>query len=134
MPRRVGLLLSVAGVISVVAVGALSYVQVFHRLQPKQTSAQIRRLIEEHLPLGSTVQQTVAFLHANHVPEIDVAYPNRGGTEDIERADPRGSTLRAAIPDAYPGIFVSGGIFMKFGFNAQGRLARYDIRDLYTGL
>ncbi len=133
MPRRVGLLLSVAGVISVVAVGALSYQQLVHRLQPKQTSAQMKRLIEEHLPLGSTVQQTVAFLHANHV-QTDIAIPNRGGTEDIERADPQGSTLRAAIPDAYPGIFVSGGIFMKFGFNAQGRLARYDVRDVYTGL
>jgi len=133
MPRRVGLLLSVAGVVGVVAVGALSYVQVFHRLQPKQTSAQMRRLIEEHLPLGSTVQQTVAFLHANHV-QTDIARPNRGGTEDIERADPQGSTMRAAIPDAYPGLFVSGGIFMEFGFNAQGRLARYEVKDGYTGM
>ncbi len=133
MPRRLGLFLGLVGVISVVAVGALSYQQLVHRLQPKKTSAQMTRLIEEHLPLGSTVQQTVAFLHANHV-QTDIAIPNRGGAEDIERADPQGSTLRAAIPDAYPGIFVSGGIFMEFGFNAQGRLARYDVRDLYTGL
>jgi len=134
MPRRLGLFLGLVGVISVVAVGALSYQQLVHRLQPKQTSAQMKRLIEKHLPLESTEQQTVAFLRANHVSEISAVYRNRRGTTVIEPGDPQGFTLRAAIPDAYPGIFVSGGIFMKFGFNARGQLTHYEVEDVYTGM
>jgi len=98
----------------------------------------VRRQIEQGLPLGSTVQQTVAFLGARGWidPKNVGIYPNRGNdsSDGFEQKDPRGFTLLAAIPEAYPGFLVSGGIFMKFGFNAQRHLTRYQLRDIYTGM
>ncbi len=88
--------------------------------------------------MGSSAAQTIAFLHAHGLSpsNIDIARPNINAykSDTFEYQDLQGSTLTAAIPDAYPGILVSGGIYMKFGFNAKGRLTRYDLRDIYTGM
>jgi len=135
MPRRMKLLLSVMGAAGVVALGAWSFIQVVQGQVPTQTPGQMRHLIEEHLPLGSTVQQTIAFLHAHHVgTDVSDLHSNRGSTDDFEDADPQGSTLYASIPDAYQSILINSGIFMKFGFNTQGRLARYEVKSISTGL
>ncbi len=87
--------------------------------------------------MGSTKAQAIAFLgsHGWIDPKNVGYYPNRGNysSDGFEQKDPSGSTLLASVPDAYPGFIVSGGIYMKFGFSAQGRLTRYQLRDIYTG-
>lgn len=106
--------------------------------QPRTTQADVRHSIETHLPLGSTVEQTVAFLYGQGwIDRRDAApRPNRGAnsSDGFEQQDPDGSTLRAAIPDAYPGFLIYGGIYMQFGFDAHGAMTRYQIEDIYTGL
>lgn len=107
-------------------------------LQPRITQAEVKRQIRQGLPMGSTIPQTVAFLSARGwVDPHDVSiYPNRGkvSSDGFEQKDPSGFTLLASIPDAYPRLIVSGGIYMKFGFNAKRRLTRYQLNDVYTGL
>lgn len=87
--------------------------------------------------MGSTVQQTIAFLGARGwVDPHNVGfYSNKGVTssDGFEQKDPNGYTLLASIPDAYPGLIVSGGNYMQFGFNAKRRLTRYQLRDVFTG-
>jgi hypothetical protein len=115
----------------------VAVLQSVHWYQPRITQAEVKRQIQKGLPMGSTIAQTIAFLGARGWidPHNVGLYPNRGnGSSDgFEQKDPRGSTLTASIPDAYPGVIVSGGIYMKFGFDAKGRLTRYQLRDVYTG-
>jgi hypothetical protein len=83
--------------------------------QPRTTQAAVRQAIETHLPLGSTVEQSLAFLDAQGWIDCRTAVlrPNRDrdatGQVAFEQQDPAGSTLLAAIPDAYPGFLVRGG-------------------------
>jgi len=83
-----------------------------------------------------TEQQTIAFLHKNGAQTETSSHSNRGviSTDGFEQKDPNGRTLGAAFPNAYPGLIGSGGIYMKFGFDAKGHLTRYDMRDVYTSL
>lgn len=130
--RRILLGLGVAFLLLIIAV-----LQSVNWFQPRITQAEVRQQIEQGLPMGSTVEQTIAFLAARGWidPHNVGFYANRGnGSSDgFEQKDPSGYTLLASIPDAYPGLIVSGGIFMKFGFNPKRRLTRYQLRDVYTG-
>lgn len=103
--------------------------------QPRTTQAEVRGLIETQLPLGSTVEQANAFLDGQGWLEHSGPHPNQGASssDGFEQQDPDGSTLLASIPDAYPGFIVSGGISLKFGFDAHGALTRYQLEDAYTG-
>jgi len=88
--------------------------------------------------MGSTLADTIKFLGARGWvdPKNLGVYSNRGNdsSDGFEQKDLTGKTLLASIDNAYPGFLVSGGIYMKFGFNAKGRLTRYELRDVYTGL
>ncbi len=123
-------------IVGLLAVGLVLFLQDNNWFQPRITQAQVRQAIHDSLPMGSTVSQTVAFLTAMGAETSGTPYANRGASssDGFEQRDPSGSTLAASFPYAYPGIFVSGGIYMKFGFNAKGRLTRYALRDMYTGL
>jgi hypothetical protein len=105
--------------------------------RPRTTSVAVRQAIEADLPMGSSAGQTVAFLVARAwLGSGDATpYPNQGVTssDGFEQEDPEGSTLLANVPDAFPGGIVRGGIYMKFGFDADGRLTRYRVTDIYTG-
>jgi hypothetical protein len=123
----------------VLLLGLGSYLQSENWFQPRVTQAAVRRQIKQGLALGSTVQQTIAFLGRRGWvdPKNIGTYansPDNYSSDGFEQKDPVGWTLLASIPDAYPGFLVSGGIFMKFGFNAQRRLTRYQLRDVYTGM
>lgn len=126
------------GIAVVLLLMLFAILQSVNWFQPRITQAEVKHQIQQGLPMGSTVAQTIAFLGARGWidPHNVGMYPNRGnGSSDgFEQKDPRGSTLLASIPDAYPGFLVSGGIYMKFGFNAKGHLTRYQLRDVYTGL
>ncbi len=106
--------------------------------QPRITQAEVRRQITQGLPMGSTLADTIKFLGARGWvdPKNLGVYSNRGNdsSDGFEQKDLTGKTLLASIDNAYPGFLVSGGIYMKFGFNAKGRLTRYELRDVYTGL
>jgi hypothetical protein len=132
MPRRRTLLFG--AIVLLLIIATLWSVNWF---QPRIAQAEVRRQIEAGLPMGSTIAQTIAFIGARGwgAPHDIGMYSNRGvsSSDGFEQEDPQGSTLTAAIRDAYPGFIVSGGIFMKFGFNARGRLTRYQLRDVYTG-
>jgi hypothetical protein len=135
MPRRRTLMLGgIGAVVLLLIIAALRSVNWF---QPRITQAEVRRQIETGLPMGSTITQTIAFLGARGWvdPHTVGTHPNLGisSSDGFEQEDPQGSTLYAAIRDAYPGFIVSGGIYMQFGFNARGRLTRYQLRDVYTG-
>jgi hypothetical protein len=135
MPRRRILLLgSIGAVILLLIIAALQWVNWF---QPRITQAEVRRQIQTGLPMGSTIAQTITFLGARGWadPHNVRTYSNQGirSSDGSEQEDPQGSTLYAAILDAYPGFIVSGGIYLKFGINARGLLTRYRLRDTYTG-
>jgi len=103
------------------------------------TQASLKRQIRKGLRFGangSTEAETITFLRKIGVQTETSSYSNRGvvSTDGFEPADPNGRTLGAAVPDIYHGFLTTGGIYMKFGFNAKGRLTRYDMRDVYTGL
>ncbi len=104
---------------------------------PRISQAEVRHQIQTGLPMGSTIAQTIAFLRARGwvSPHNVGVYSNAGlsSSDGFEQKDPEGSTLLAAIPDAYPGFIVSGGIYMQFGFDIKGHLTRYQLRDEYTG-
>ncbi len=107
--------------------------------RPPITQASLKQQISTGLRIGargSTEAGTIAFLRKIGVQTDTASYPNRGAssTDGFEEQDPNGRTLTAAVPDIYHGFLTSGGIYMKFGFNAQGHLTRYDMRDVYTGL
>ncbi len=107
--------------------------------RPQITQASLKRQITKGLHFGtngSTEAETITFLRKIGVQTETSSYSNRGvvSTDGFEPADPNGRTLGAAIPDIYHGFLTTGGIYMKFGFNAKGRLTRYDMRDVYTGL
>lgn len=135
MPERRRLLFSGMGAaILLLIIIALQSVNWF---QPRITQAEVRHQIETGLPGGSTIARTIVFLSARGWidPHGVRAYPNLdvSSSDGFQQEDPQGSTLYAAIRDAYPGFIVNGGIFMQFGFNAQGRLTRYQLCDAYTG-
>lgn len=156
MPHRVGWVVSMAVVIAARLVRLAAYIayglvflalaaafigiqaggRMVRGLPPTPTAARMRHLIKKNLPLGSTVEQTIAFLQAHHVPEFsDAVRPNRGRSDDIGQTDPDGSTLGAAIRDTYSlFFFVSYSVLMQFGFNAQGQLTWYEVDDSATGL
>ncbi len=125
-------------IVGLVAIGVVSYLQSENWFQARISQAEVRRQIEQGLPMGATVQQTIAFLGARGWvdPHNVGLYANQGASssDGFEAKDPAGQTLLASIPNAYPGFLVSGGIYMKFGFNAKGRLTRYTLRDTFTGL
>ncbi len=135
--RRVAFIVIVVGVIWVAA-SFVSSMQQNNWYQPRITQARVRQEIRRGLPMGSTVAQTIAFLAARGWidPHNVGMYRNRNSfsSDGFEQKDPSGSTLLASIPDAYPGLFSSGGIYMKFGFNDRGHLTRYELQDVYTGL
>lgn len=134
--KRIRRILAAIGVVILLLIVAA--LQSVNWYQPRVTQAQVRQWIKSGLPMRSTIPQTVAFLHLHGVSpgNISSAIPNRtsGSSDGFEQKDPSGQTLYASLPDAYPGFIVSGGIYMKFGFNAKGRLTRYQLRDIYTGL
>jgi hypothetical protein len=135
MPRRRTLILGgIAAIVLLLIIAALRSANWF---QPRMTQAEVRRQIEAGLPMGSTIAQVIAFLGTRGWgdPHDVGVHPNLGvsSSHGFEQEDPQGSTLTAAIRGAYPGFIVSGGIYMKFGFNARGRLTRYQLRDVYTG-
>ncbi len=105
--------------------------------RPRITQAEVRRQIQMGLPMGSTVKQTIEFLsmHGWVAPHNVGIYAKRDSrsSDGFEQKDPEGSTLLATIQNAYPGFLVSGSILMEFDFDARGRLARYQLRDVYTG-
>lgn len=133
-PRRRIVLATIVGIM---AIGIVSYLESENWFQPRATQKDVRRQIKDGLPMGSTVQQTIAFLAARGWvdPKNVFLYPNlgNGSSDGFEQQDPHGKTLTAAITDAYPGLIISGGIYMKFGFNDKGRLTRYRVDDKYTG-
>lgn len=135
MTRRRRLVITVV-IVGVIAVYFVRFMQQNNWYQPRITQAQVRQEIRRGLPMGSTVPRTIAFLKGIGAETDTSTYPNHSAqsTDGFEQQDPSGSTLTAAFPNAYPGILVSGGIYMKYGFNAKGRLTRYDLRDIYTGL
>jgi len=135
------------GIVVMLALGLAARFQSTRRPQsgdtqadrPPITQAYIKRQIRKGLRIGargSTEAETIAFLHKIGVQTDTSSYRNRGvtSTDGFEEQDPDGRTLTAAVPDVYHGFLISGGIYMKFGFNAKGRLTRYDMRDVYTGL
>ncbi len=136
MSQRVKRILAsiLLGFAALLGAATFSYLQSMNWFQARETSAHIKRLIKQELPLGSTVEQTIAFLHKHNIQTDGSPVNNRGSSDDFEAQDQGGRTLYAAIPTAYPGVLTSGGIFMKFGFNAKGHLTRYSIKDVYTGL
>jgi len=136
MSRRVKRILAsmLLGFAALFVVVTFSYLQSMNWFQARETSAHVKHLIKQELPLGATVEQTIAFLHKHSIQTDESLVNNRGSSDDFEAQDQGGRTLYAAIPTAYPGLLTSGGIFMKFGFNAKGRLTRYSIKDVYTGL
>ncbi len=132
--RQKYILLGSSLMVLLLIVGALVQMYLF---RPRITQAEVKQQIQTSLPLGATIEQTVTFLRAyGWIDPHNVGiYFNRGksSSDGFEQKDVEGSTLLAAIPDAYPGFPVSGGIFMKFGFDASGHLTRYELRDIYTG-
>ena len=133
--RRRRRVLIVAGlVVLVLIIAALLQMYWF---RPRITQAEVRQQIQTGLPMGSTVEQTVAFLSVRGWvdPHNVGIYANRDShsSDGFEQTDPEGSTLMATIQNAYPGFPVSGSILMEFGFNARGQLARYQLHDVYTG-
>jgi hypothetical protein len=123
-------------IVGLLAVGFVLFLQDNNWFQPRITQAQVRQAIHDNLPMGSTVAQTVALMTTMGAETSTSAYANRGASssDGFEQRDPNGSTLTASFPYAYPGILTTGGIYMKFGFNAKGRLTRYALHDAYTGL
>jgi len=140
MSRRRRLVLGATGLVVILILSdVVQTLRENNWYRPRVTQSQVRGWIKQGLPMGSTPTQTIAFLreHGLSPDNIDIARrntPNSYSSDGFEQQDPRGSTLTASLPDAYPGFLVSGGIFMKFGFDAHGRLTRYSLRDVYTGM
>ncbi len=137
MIRRKRIILGVIGLVILwVVINVVQALQANNWLQPRVTQADVRQQIQHGLPMGSTERQTIDFLHKIGAQTDTSSYSNRGviSTDEFEHKDPNGRTLTAGFPNAYPGLIGSGGIYMKFGFNAKGHLTRYDLRDVYTSL
>ena len=140
MFRRRRMLLWLLGLLGLVIlwviINVVQALQANNWLQPRITQADVRGQIQHGLPMGSTEQQTIAFLHKIGAQTETSSHSNRGviSTDGFEQKDPNGRMLGAAFPNAYPGLIGSGGIYMKFGFDAKGHLTRYDMRDVYTSL
>jgi len=139
MSRRRRIVLGLIGLVALlILVIVVQTLQENNWLQPRITQAEVRRQITRGLPMGSTLGETVRFLSARGwVDPTNLGmYANQGNdsSDGFEQKDPTGKTVLASIDNAYPGFLVSGGIYMKFGFNARGRLTHYQLRDVYTGL
>lgn len=136
--RRLGITVVIIGVI---AISFVRFMQDHNWYQPRITQAQVRQEIKRSLPMGSTMSQASEFLDARGWADAKhpSVYTNRsaisgGAPSDYEKAHPDETALLASIDNAYPGIIFSGGIYMKFYFNAAGHLVHYELQDVYTGL
>ena len=86
-----------------------------HRVDPQK----IDRLIREGLPVGSDATEVIRFLDSNHIAHFEYV--------------PQFRQLGAFIPDSTIGLAKSQ-IYIDFRFDENGKLVRYEVRELFEVL
>ena len=82
--------------------------------------SQLRRAIEQKVPIDATKEQVVAFLKSE------------GIEHHYDSNDPKDEDIRGLVRDA-SGIFIKASIRVEFNFDSAGRLADYEVSEVLTG-
>jgi hypothetical protein len=141
MTQRKGVVLWVSGLVVLwPLITVVHAVQEQNWFQPRVTRAQVTGEIARALPRGTTVPRVVAFLGSRgwlNPREVETytvrsVIDSLGGSK-FEKQHPDSTALFTSIPNAYPGLVVSGSIDMTFYFDGKGHLMHYELRDAYSG-
>ena len=82
--------------------------------------SQLRRAIQEKVPIDSTREQVVAFLKSE------------GIEHSYNPSDAKDKEIGGIVRDV-SGIVIKRSIRVKFEFDSAGRLARYEVTEVLTG-
>jgi|SRR5579859_4494042 len=91
------------------------YVHGVRRVDPQI----LNRLISQTLPAGTDESKVIAFLDAHHISHSEYS--------------PELGRIFAYVPKSYVGLF-HGFIHIEFKFDENGRLLKYELRELFETL